>query len=234
MKTFCKQFHKGPKGGEFQRGIKRQNVIVDGPSRIRDWGDYGARLQHLKRSLSILEDAFAAEDWDLHIIQRLGKVIDAMMDWAIRNNDEGVAKTAVEVLRRYNSLIGPNGIDLFHLRRFKTVFGESPDLIGQMDGLAIKESELDFASAGEDDQRTQQTTASVSESPVRIVGTVYKLALGTNFGFICDDAGINWFFHRGELESAQDWREMKPGKKVSFLIGRNARGSCAIGVALLK
>jgi LuxR family glucitol operon transcriptional activator len=195
--------------------------------------DYTARIQHLKRSLLILENAFAAADSDAHLVQRFGRVIDALMDSAIRGEDEGVARNVVEVLVRSKGSIGPNGIESFHFRRFKAIFQENRDLLGQLDGLKIRELEWGSDSAAEDDQQIQPTVASVAETQPRIVGTVHRLAPGTNFGFIRDDEGMDWFFHRRHLETAQDWREIKPGKKVSFKKGRNAKGDCAISVAPL-
>jgi hypothetical protein len=71
--------------------------------------------------------------------------------------DEGTARAVVEALVRSRGSIVAHGIDLFNIRRFRVAFRENRDLLGQLDGLNIRESERGPDSVAEDDQQVQTT-----------------------------------------------------------------------------
>jgi len=187
--------------------------------------DYEARHEHLGRALAIIEEAFVENDYDSQVIRRLTRVVDALMDCAIKDEDEAAASGVIEALRRSDKMIGSDLLELYNLRRFKAAFGS---LHAQLDGLAIKEMRFDL----EDEDKSQEELSSAAESTTK-PGVIQRLEPGANFGAIRDEDGNEWFFHRGELEPGQKWRDFRQGRRVSFQTRRDPRGLFAVNVIAL-
>ena len=59
---------------------------------------------------------------------------------------------------------------------------------------------------------------SVLPSPRRLQGYI-KAAKPGRYGFICDNAGDDFFFHQSYFRSPVDWKEIKANSRVSFVSG---------------
>ena len=62
-------------------------------------------------------------------------------------------------------------------------------------------------------------------------GTVTKLAKDRNFGFIADDNGSSYFFHRGAVRDP-DFMELEIGDKVTFKEETSEKGPRAWNVVV--
>jgi cold shock protein len=59
-------------------------------------------------------------------------------------------------------------------------------------------------------------------------GTIKRLVRDRGFGFIRDDGGQEWFFHRSSVEGSFD--ELNEGQRVSFEEEPSAKGPRAANV----
>jgi LuxR family transcriptional regulator, glucitol operon activator len=191
--------------------------------------DQPARLQHLKRSLGILEQGFGENDVDSLSIKRFGRVVDELFSYAIRNDDLMEGRVAVEALVRHRERYAAYGLEMSHLKRFRALICDDAELSNQLEGLALLEEDLESI---EEEANRQLSSAGVISA--KVTGSVARLVPGTHFGFIVDDQGQDWFFHHDQLERPQEWRDLKAGRMVRFRIGRNVRGPCAKDVELVK
>lgn len=54
-------------------------------------------------------------------------------------------------------------------------------------------------------------------------GSIKRLAREKGFGFIRDDAGQEWFFHRSSVQGAS-FEDLEEGQRVSFDEEQSAKG----------
>jgi len=66
----------------------------------------------------------------------------------------------------------------------------------------------------------------------KMTGRILRLLLG--FGFLEDERGREWYFHRKSFRPERGWESLRRGQKVSFEIGTNERGPCAVTVRLVE
>ena len=59
-------------------------------------------------------------------------------------------------------------------------------------------------------------------------GTIKRLVRDRGFGFIRDDGGQEWFFHRSSVQGSFD--ELNEGQRVSFEIVQGDKGLQAANV----
>ena len=64
---------------------------------------------------------------------------------------------------------------------------------------------------------------------VRKVGFIHNLQ--ERFGFINCNDGSRWFFHRNFLKPDTSWESLTAGGRVTFEVGQNSTGECAIEVS---
>ena len=63
----------------------------------------------------------------------------------------------------------------------------------------------------------------------RLIGKIHSLQ--QRFGFITCADGSRWFFHKNFLKSDTNWENLEAGRGVTFSIGQNSEGECAIEVS---
>ena len=71
----------------------------------------------------------------------------------------------------------------------------------------------------------------LSVAAVRHRGRVNSTDRARGYGFIVDQRGVTWFFHRRTLSAGMHWASVKPGLEVEFSAGWYGRGPCAVDVA---
>lgn len=64
----------------------------------------------------------------------------------------------------------------------------------------------------------------------RRMGTIKNIVREKRFGFIREDDGSEWFFHRKHMRAATAFDTLEQGRRVLFSIGENEQGPCAIEV----
>lgn len=65
-------------------------------------------------------------------------------------------------------------------------------------------------------------------------GTIHNLAANGNYGFITDLDGKRWFFHAKFMKADSEWNLLEVGSQILFRIGQNAKGLCAVDIAIYK
>ena len=73
-----------------------------------------------------------------------------------------------------------------------------------------------------------------SALPGHRTGTIKTVVDGKQFGFIREDNGSEWFFHRSHLARTSEFESLEHGLRVRFEIGRNEKGICAVSVEILR
>jgi LuxR family glucitol operon transcriptional activator len=62
-------------------------------------------------------------------------------------------------------------------------------------------------------------------------GRIMAVLLDRGFGYLCTSDGEELFFHRNEWLGSGEWWEVKEGIEVTYTVGINKRGKCAVDVA---
>lgn len=65
--------------------------------------------------------------------------------------------------------------------------------------------------------------------PARIIGTIVRLVNDRGFGFVRDNTGHEYFFHRS---ACPDFDDLTNGRTVTFLPGQGPKGLRAEAVEL--
>lgn len=98
-----------------------------------------------------------------------------------------------------------------------------------IDGLFVPHKELKPLTDSKDSFAPEQQTA---ESTSMLDGKIQSLKNG--FGFITPTSGgPNLFFFYGEVSNA-DFNDLKIGERVKYRLGKNERGTCAVGVEVVS
>jgi LuxR family transcriptional regulator, glucitol operon activator len=70
-------------------------------------------------------------------------------------------------------------------------------------------------------------------SPGPATGVIKTLFIDKKFGFIRDNGGTDWFFHRSEMNQPSQFSTLAQGTAVKFEYGSNDKGPCATAVEIL-
>ncbi|WPO42029.1 cold shock domain-containing protein [Tardiphaga sp. 42S5] len=62
------------------------------------------------------------------------------------------------------------------------------------------------------------------------VGTVKNTFPEKRFGFIREDNGSEWFFHKNHLREPSQFEDYESGLRVLFDVGKNEQGPCAVSI----
>jgi cold shock CspA family protein len=74
---------------------------------------------------------------------------------------------------------------------------------------------------------------SLSPPEGKLLGTVHNLVAIRGYGFVVLEDGSRYFFHRSSMRS-DVWDGLHVGAAVSFRLGSNHQGACAIDVDLMS
>ena len=61
-------------------------------------------------------------------------------------------------------------------------------------------------------------------------GTIKKIVADRGFGFVTDERGTDYFFHRNELEGSLDFDRLQGGERVEFQVQQSPKGPRAVQV----
>ncbi|MCI0380003.1 MAG: cold shock domain-containing protein, partial [Gemmataceae bacterium] len=73
---------------------------------------------------------------------------------------------------------------------------------------------------------------SVEVEETRMEGTVCRVRLDSKFGYIKSDTdGREYYFHFNQVSPSIAWKDIQPEYRLSFCLGRNKQGTCAVSLA---
>ena len=64
------------------------------------------------------------------------------------------------------------------------------------------------------------------------VGLVDHVAAVGTYGFVQEESGDRWYFRKNDV-APSDWDRLAHGARVSFQMGRNPQGPCAVNLRVL-
>jgi cold shock CspA family protein len=75
-------------------------------------------------------------------------------------------------------------------------------------------------------------THGIEVGDTRLNGTVCRVYTDRRFGYIRGDAdAAEYFFHANQLDPTTAWHDVHVGCRLSFCLGRNTEGVCAVLLA---
>lgn len=188
------------------------------------WGEFDIKNRdfegfrdHLRRSTEILKDAVLAKDMDERVGDRIRKVFGNICSYSAATGDWTFAE---RILALMGTSAGEVPGRFLHPKDYSLMVGafeQRPDLIEHL-RLMMGEVGASPSRGSTEDEK---------------VGTVARLRLEMGFGFLTDEFGHEWFFHRSGFENPADWRALMVGSRVGFKKGRNDKGECATSVRII-
>ena len=198
----------------FRRWAERDYTNKDGPA-VRN---------HVGQSLEILLNAAKSGNCDDQTGGRIGKTMRIALIHATQSADIDYAEKVVGFVAEIIQLLPGRRITVYDLNRLVESFAGHRELQDRIVAMChgAGKAARGIAVAG--------LAGGAPASDVRREGRIRSLPEGVRFGFILDEEGETWFFHHNSLVDKSDWRVLKHGMVVSFKIGSNDRGPCAIAV----
>lgn len=190
--------------------------------------EYAEAKQHIKRAMSILLESAERDDLDNKLLQRAAKVVNEALSKRELVCDRDFVEYVVVTLERFSDLSHGasipilteaawviKGQDITDVHRERLVHLDK-SMVGA--GLLMSDTTKPLSSEG------------ISSKRDRMLGKVHNLSEQKKYGFIQGDDGHRWFFHSLFLKPGTKWDSIKAGMRVSFHIGQNSQGSCAVDV----
>ena len=182
--------------------------------------EFGNAWTHVARAAEILLTSLKAGEFDHRLAERFGAVVDEAMFVCVRFRSED---RACEILRWVESCkdrFNKEKVELVNIDRFLNTYNTSLEIT-----TSISRLPLASARAG--------TESGQPDGTDRRLGRVRDLVSAAEYGYILDnvDGGV-WFFHRNHLQVFSDWLKLRGGVRVSFTVGANRKGACAVDVRL--
>ena len=198
----------------FRRWAERDLVNKDGKA-MRD---------HTGRALEILLDAAKLGDCDDQTGARVGKVMRVALVHAAQSTDISYAEEVVSAVTTIVELLPGRRIAVYDFNRLVESYSDHPGLQDRLVAMCQWEGKRPRSGgvAGSEDNTLAPD--------VRRNGRVQNLPGGVRYGFIVDAEGGTWFFHQNSLVSKSDWPFLEYGTAVSFKVGTNDRGRCAVAI----
>jgi LuxR family glucitol operon transcriptional activator len=209
----------------------------------REWrmSDYASAVRHIGRGLEILGVAFESDEIDALLIRRLSRVADDGMRFSGVRNDIDFARHVVGSLVKHKGRYGKWKLRLMQIAAFRATFSMQPDIETALDSLPILTPPSGVAGDAVEREGPAAATRSgqtgdgeiqrLGEEAINL-GRVEEVVQDRGFGYIRDDSGGRWFFHRNQVKGKDVWGQLRIGARVEFRVGRNPRGPCAIEVTI--
>ncbi|MET4200743.1 NB-ARC domain-containing protein [Bradyrhizobium sp. LA6.12] len=172
------------------------------------------------------------ENWFQLYSQRLNASISQM--------DLNEAFLVIEQLGDYVSNLNPQILDSKHRVTAFRITGlihrfisdergsERCSLARSIAGAIERLFENQASPVASDEQDVDVTPPSARQR----MGTIKNIVREKKFGFIREDNGSEWFFHRNHMRAMAAFETVTQGDRVLFGLGENEQGPCAVGVEL--
>jgi LuxR family glucitol operon transcriptional activator len=222
------------------RSFRRRIELADQTAEcFRRWaefdyrqGDADACEKHIARALKIISSAIEIKEFDEVLIRKLHKVLENGLLYASTSESLALAEVLVEGIKRNLLHLKASGIELRNWAHFQQTFSQTLPDINEL-SLSRKSSALTRENTSPDTKATPTLRAGPEDSAQKVEvqsGRILRLLLG--FGFLEDHQGREWYFHRKDFNPYQEWDRLRRGQSVSFEVGKNDRGACAVRVRL--
>lgn len=203
----------------------------------RRWGfraweqkEYEISKEHFKRALSIVLESAERGDLDDKLLERTAKILsDSLGRRELTDSDVPFVEYAIATAERIGEFSNGRSIPVMHHGRYAMRNLESSP------GLKIRFRDLDrsFADVEAIGASLRRSTCEAGlEQDGRRIGEVHNMQ--ESFGFLVEKDGSRWFFHRNFLRSDLQWEMLAPGSKVTFALGHNGKGECAVEIGPLR
>lgn len=189
--------------------------------------EYESAKRCIGRSFEILLESATRSDVDDKLLQRLVKVInEALSKKELVSVD--FLENIVSVSEKISELSGGASIPLNSETEWLLRNSETSDCIRKRFLL------LDRSNANRDVVKESASLSDVSEDVENVsvtrCGTVNDLFEREKYGFIIEPSGERWFFHATYMATGVEWGALKFGSPVTFRLGQNAKGPCAVHI----
>ena len=198
----------------FRRWAERDLANKDGKA-VRD---------HTGRSLEILFDAATSGNCDDQTGARVGKAMRVALVHAAQSTDFDYADEIVTAVTAIVKLLPRRRIAVYDLNRLVESYSEYPGLQDRLIAMCQPEGKRP---RGEGVDGSEEAALA---SNLQQTGRIARLPGGVRYGFIVDEEGETWFFHQNSLVDKSDWPLLQYGTVLSFQVGTNDRGRCAVAI----
>jgi LuxR family glucitol operon transcriptional activator len=193
-----------------------------------DYKDYDSATHKLKRAMSILLDSAERQDLDLKLLQKTAKVLSESFSRKELTSNTIFVEYMIATAERIHDLSSAGSIP---------ITTEMPWIVANQelrqdyrDRILLLDRPINPAQSLLNTQTFHlpkiQTHQFIGN---RRVGQIHNLQ--QRFGFINCDDGSRWFFHRDFLKPDTHWDNLRTGMSVTFTIGQNSEGECAVEVS---
>jgi LuxR family transcriptional regulator, glucitol operon activator len=188
--------------------------------------DTEAARIHLERATTLLNEALANNDYDRRTPSLYSNIVEDALFVAMSSSDSNYATDLLTSLADASALLTFPPFKKLTLEHFSAFFSGNDTIIE----LARRLAEHDRTIWHEgppilvSDSDIAETTGETRQGIIKIIPPA------VSYGFIADDSGKEWFFHRNHLVKKEAWDSLISGQRVKFKIGRNAQGECAVRI----
>lgn len=235
--------------GRFEEAVKIHEILLPAnKTRVRRWRlsgadqaadcfcrfafrqfelkEYSSAKEHYKRSLTILLDSAKNADLDNKLFERAVKVSSAALSKRELTSDDIFSEYIVAILEqmfglRENASTLIN-VDVSPILKHAILNENFCKRIMALDRINTNRDLILQSSSLSKEGNTTDTQLEAMQ------GSVHHLL--DTYGFIVDTEGKRWFFQVGFMKDHNRWKLLQVGDNVTFRIGQNARGLCAIDV----
>lgn len=181
--------------------------------------------QHIGRAIDIILESLSSEGAaDARTRDRFERILSEALEESIRTRDALLAQWISDRLNQAIDILPQR----LNVAVRKVDFLEVCSAGSCMD-LASRFIDTPAVAQERDPGRISDASGLVE----RIEGRVRRLVGAGSYGFLADNAGQEWFFHRNNFRVLSQWDLLQIGSRLEFSKGQNSQGRCAIEIQLL-
>ncbi|MDB6157020.1 MAG: ATPase, partial [Gammaproteobacteria bacterium] len=179
--------------------------------------------EHISRALEIILDCVTLEGGaDPKSHRRLNEILQEALSYALRAHDRGLAEEAFRMIRAAWDRL-PLRLDANPSpARLLQEFGDMADCTWFAETVYSQDADAISGTSAQVETATSE----------RLRGIISSISASGPYGFIKDNEGRRWFFHRNHMYDSGKWPVIQVGSHVEFAVGTNQKGECAIDVNL--
>ena len=183
-----------------------------------------------RKAIQIILDSVLRADVDDKLLRRAAKIINEALSKRELASDIEFVEHILATAEKIHDLPGGSSIPIVTEAAWAL---KTPELL---DSHRRRLQALDRYSATpllnfQTQTKVATTVPTIQRSSHH--GKVQNIDKARDFAFIEVTNGKRWFFHRNFLAQAENWTQIQEGTNVSFAIGHNHRGECAVDVEVL-
>jgi Tfp pilus assembly protein PilF/cold shock CspA family protein len=191
----------------------------------REFAEAEALLKSLlKREEGSVWQMTKVNDLQLQFFQRKA-------DYLETHHDYGGALDCLKELRRFHAACKPAHTDLKMNTKFAKAIPTARSCVRHIGDPALNLQAKELLGWLEQVGWARQSK-SETEGPT-LFGRVSSLPEHREYGFIKSDEGAEFFFHFNKVTKQAEITRLKVGARVSFVMGMNSGGQCAVNVSLV-